>query len=69
MSGKNVVFFFLFFFFFCFNKYISVILDFVVYSIKFVTSAVGISPPSIVCKAIHFTKDEERDYMLLSVAT
>ena len=31
------------------NKYISVILAFVVYSIKLVTSAVGISLPSVSC--------------------
>ena len=34
-------------FFVFFNKYISVILAFVVYSIKLVTSAVGISLPSV----------------------
>ena len=38
ISGKNLVFL---------NKYISVILAFVVYSIKLVTSAVGISLPSV----------------------
>ena len=34
---------------FFFNKYISVILAFVVYSVKLVTSAVGISLPSVCC--------------------
>ena len=41
IRGKNLFFFF--------NKYISVILAFVVYSIKLVTSAVGISLPSVFC--------------------